>query len=68
MPAQVLYGKNIPAAAPTRRTVDMRSLAYGAAGQEPFYPTYQFSGYRTRWEQPGHNPFVQKTPGIPPYF
>lgn len=64
MPAQVLYGTNVPQAAPSKRTVDMRSLSYGAAGQEPWYPVYQFSGYRTRWEQPGHNPFLH----IPPYF
>lgn len=64
MAAQVLYGANIPKAAPARRAVDMRSLAWGAAGQEPWYPVYQFSGYRTRWEQPGHNPFLH----VPPYF
>lgn len=52
-----LYGKNIPANPPSRRTIDQRSLVYGAAGPEPPYPVYQFSGYKTRWEWPGHNPF-----------
>lgn len=64
MAAQVLYGTGIPTAAPATRVIDMRSLAYGAAGQEPWYPVYQFSGGRTRWEQPGHNPFLH----VPPYF
>ena len=61
----LIYGKNIPTGAPAKRTIDMRSLAYGAAGPEMFYPVYQFSdGYRARWEQPGHNPFLH----IPPYY
>jgi len=63
MAGPTLYGINIPAAKPTRRTIDMRSLAYGAAGPEPPYPVYQFSGYAVRWEWPGHNPFLN--PGYP---
>jgi hypothetical protein len=55
--ASPLYGKNIPKAPPRRRNVDLRSLSYGAAGPEQPYPVYQFSGYRTRYEYPGHNPF-----------
>lgn len=57
-------GINIPAAAPSRRVMDMRSLAYGASGPEGPYPVYQFSGYRTKWEYPGHNPFLH----VPPFF
>jgi hypothetical protein len=57
-------GTNIPKAAPSRRTVDMRSLTYGASGPEPPYPVYQFSGNRNRWEWPGHNPFLH----VPPYY
>jgi hypothetical protein len=64
MAAQALYGTNIPKAPPSRRSIDGRSLAYGASGQEPWYPVYQFSGYRIRWEQPGHNPFLH----VPPYY
>lgn len=51
-------GVNIPANAPAKRTVDVRSMAYGAAGPEGPYPVYQFSGYRVKWEYPGHNPFT----------
>lgn len=55
--AAKLYGKNIPANAPARRQIDLRSLNYGVAGPEQPYPVYQFSGYRVRWEWPRHNPF-----------
>ena len=48
---------NIPAAPPTRRTIDLRSLQYGLSGPEQPYPVFQFSGYQNRWEYPGHNPF-----------
>ena len=51
------YGNNIPGNAPAKRVIDMRSLVYGAAGPEQPYPVYQFSGYRTRWEWPDHDPF-----------
>ena len=53
---------NIPTASPQRRTIDMRSLQYGLAGPEQPYPVYQFSGYRIRYEWPGHNPFSGITP------
>lgn len=49
---------NIPKNAPARRTIDLRSLQYGVAGPEQPYPVYAFSGYRTKWEYPGHNPFA----------
>lgn len=58
------YGVNIPAAKPTKRVVDLRSLQYGLSGPEQPYPVYQFSGYRVKWEYPGHNPFAH----VPPYF
>lgn len=51
------YGLNIPKNPPAKRMIDMRSLDYGASGPEQPYPVYQFSGYRTRWEWPAHNPF-----------
>jgi hypothetical protein len=59
----------IPTNAPAKRTIDMRSLDYGAAGPEVPYPVYQFSGYRNRWEWPGHNPFAGETlvNNVPPY-
>lgn len=58
-------GVNIPANGPSKRVVDMRSLAYGLSGPTQPYPVYQFSGYRTKWERDRHNPFA---PGsIPPY-
>jgi len=57
MAGPVLYGKNIPAAKPSTRRVDLRSLSFGASGPELPYPVYQFSGYRTRYEWPQHNPF-----------
>lgn len=47
----------IPKAPPVRKTIDLRSLSYGLSGPEQPYPVYQFSGYATRWEYPGHNPF-----------
>ena len=53
---------NVPSNAPAKRTIDMRSLDYGAAGPEQPYPVYQFSGYRTKWEYPGHNPFLHVAP------
>ncbi len=56
-------GVNIPAAGPSKRIVDMRSLSYGLSGQIQPYPTYQFSGYRIKWERDRHNPFDK----IPPY-
>ncbi len=56
-------GVNIPAYGPSKRIVDMRSLAYGVSGQIPPYPAYQFSGYRTKWERDRHNPFAS----VPPY-
>lgn len=55
----------IPANRPTIRKIDMRSLAFGVAGPEQPYPVYQFSGYRTKIEYPGHNPFG---PHQPPYY
>lgn len=58
-------GRNIPAAGPTKRIVDIRSLSFGISGQIQPYPVYQFSGYRTKWERDRHNPFA---PGkSPPY-
>jgi hypothetical protein len=62
----VAANQNIPANAPARRNIDLRSLVYGAAGPEPPYPVYQFSGYRTRWEWPGHNPFFGLGPNDNP--
>ena len=59
-----LYGNNIPTTSPAKRTIDLRSLNYGLAGPETPYPVYQFSGYRVRWEWPGHNPFLH----VPPYY
>ncbi len=56
-------GVNVPAARPSKRVVDMRSLTYGLSGQIQPYPVYQFSGYRTKWERDRHNPFAS----IPPY-
>lgn len=51
-----LYGRNLPTAAPTRRTIDIRSLCYGVSGPERPYPVYQFSN-RAMIEYPRHNPF-----------
>ena len=51
-------------AAPAKRTIDMRSLDYGAAGPEQPYPVYQFSGRKDFWEYPELNPFLH----VPPYF
>jgi hypothetical protein len=56
-------GVNIPAAGPSKRIVDMRSLSYGLSGQIQPYPVYQFSGFRTKWERDRHNPFSS----VPPY-
>ena len=56
-----LYGVNVPANAPAKRTIDLRSLQYGVSGPEQPYPVYQFSGYRVKWEYPGHNPFADET-------
>jgi hypothetical protein len=52
-----MSGPSIPAAKPSRRTIDLRSLAYGLSGPEQPYPVYQFSGYRVKIEYPNHNPF-----------
>jgi hypothetical protein len=57
-------GTNIPTAAPQRKTIDLRALSYGIDGPERPYPVYQFSGYRTKYEYPGHNPFLH----VPPYY
>jgi hypothetical protein len=54
---------NIPKNAPAKRTIDMRSLVYGAAGAEEPYPVYKFSK-GAKWEYPGHNPFLH----VPPYY
>lgn len=59
-----VYGPGIPGNKPATRAIDMRSLDYGASGPEQPYPVYQFSGYRTKWEYPDHDPFLH----VPPYF
>ena len=61
---------NIPSNPPAKRVIDLRSLTYGASGPEMPYPVYQFSGARTRWEWPGHNPFagpLGPQDNMPPY-
>ncbi len=55
-------GTNIPAAKPTKKIVDLRSLSYALSGPEQPYPVYQFSGARRRYEYPGHNPFGGTVP------
>ena len=52
---------NLPnKAPPSKRIIDIRSLAYGISGPEQPYPVYQFSGNRVRWEYPQHNPFASE--------
>jgi hypothetical protein len=71
-PAYPVYGTsigviptyNIGGAAPSNRTIDMRSLDYGAAGPEQPYDVYRFSGHKVFWEFPDHNPFLH----VPPYY
>jgi len=53
---------NIPIAKPSKRTIDLRSMSYGLSGPEQPYPVYQFSHGRSRWEYPGHNPFLHVSP------
>ena len=40
------------------KTTDAKSLVEQLEGRrEPLVPVYEFSGGRTRYERPGHNPF-----------
>jgi len=55
---------SIPKNAPAIRQIDIRSLDYALSGPEPPYPVYQFSGYRVKWEYPGHNPFGPTPLGV----
>ena len=59
-----VYGTGIPSGKPAQRTIDMRSLDFGAAGPIPPYPVYQFSGKKDYWEYDLHNPFAH----VPPYY
>jgi hypothetical protein len=62
----VRYGRNVPAARPTKRVIDIRSMSFGLSGPIRDYPVYQFANDRRFWERDRHNPFAEGNE--PPYY